>query len=433
MCPRQRRPPPAPARSLLDDCVHCGFCLPACPTYQSWSEETDSPRGRIDLMRGLAAGTLALDAEVVRHIDQCLGCMGCVTACPSGVKYDVLIEETRARIEAVHDRGGLDALFRAFLFALFPYPARLKVALAARPRLPAERPEGPRARSGLLARLPARLARLEALLPEVRREHLAASLPAATPAVGVRRYRVGLVAGCVQRVLFPEVNDATRRVLAAEGCEVVVPAQGCCGALSIHAGRAEEARDMARALLEAFEGEELDAILVNAAGCGSNLKDYGRILAGDPAFSARAAAFAAKVKDVTEFLAAIPPVAERHPIAKRVAYHDSCHLAHAQGSRTRPAASSRRFPASRSSRSPTGTSAAGARGSTTSSSPASAAEIGRRKAANVAAAGADLLASANPGCSLQIATFLKERGAGLPVFHPVEILAASLEGRDPGA
>ena len=423
----------APARSLLDDCVHCGFCLPACPTYQSWSEETDSPRGRIDLMRGLASGTLALDAEVVRHIDQCLGCMGCVTACPSGVKYDVLIEETRARIEEVHDRGGLDALFRAFLFALFPYPARLKVALAGAYVYQKSGLKALVAKSGLLARLPARLARLEALLPEVRREHLAASLPAVTPASGARRYRVGLVAGCVQRVLFPEVNDATRRVLAAEGCEVVVPPQGCCGGLSIHAGRAGEAREMARALLEAFEGEDLDAVLVNAAGCGSNLKDYGRILAGDPAFSARAAAFAAKVKDVTEFLAAIPTVAARHPIPRRVAYHDSCHLAHAQRIKEAPRRLLASIPGLTLLEIADGEQCCGSAGIYNLVEPESAAEIGRRKAGNVAAAGADLLASANPGCSLQIATFLKERGAGLPVLHPVEILAASFEGRDPGA
>ena len=423
----------APARSLLDDCVHCGFCLPACPTYQSWSEEADSPRGRIDIMRGLASGALVLDAEVVRHIDQCLGCMGCVTACPSGVKYDVLIEETRARIEEVYDRGGFDALFRAFLFALFPHPARLKAALAAAWVYQRSGLRSLVAKSGLLARLPARLARLESLLPEVRREQLAAALPAVTPAAGERRYRLGLVAGCVQRVLFPEVNDATCRVLAAEGCEVVVPPQGCCGALSIHAGRAEEAREMARALVEAFEGEKLDAILVNAAGCGSNLKDYGRILAGDPAFRDRAAAFAAKVKDVTEFLAAIPPVAVRRPVARRIAYHDSCHLAHAQKVRDAPRRLLASIPGVTLLEIADGDQCCGSAGVYNLVEPDSAAEIGRRKAGNVAAAGADLLASANPGCSLQIATFLKERGGGIPVRHPVEILAASFEGRDPGA
>ena len=255
-----------------------------------------------------------------------------------------------------------------------------------------------------------------------------------TPAVGARRYRVGLVAGCVQRVLFPEVNDATLRVLAAEGCEVVVPSAGLLRRALDPRGPRGRARDMARALLEAFEGEDLDAILVNAAGCGSNLKDYGRILAGDPAFSARAAAFAAKVKDVTEFLAAIPPVAERRPIAKRVAYHDSCHLAHAQRVKDAPRRAPLVDPRPHAPRDPRRRPVLRERGDL---QPRRARERRRDRPAEgrrtCAAAGADLLASANPGCTLQIATFLKERGAGLPVFHPVEILAASLEGRDPGA
>jgi glycolate oxidase iron-sulfur subunit len=244
---------------------------------------------------------------------------------------------------------------------------------------------------------------------------------------------VGLVAGCVQRVLFPEVNDATLRVLAAEGCEVVAPPQGCCGALSIHSGRAGESLEMARALMEAFEGEQLDAILVNAAGCGSNLKDYGRLFAHDPAWAACAAAFAAKVKDVTEFLAAIPPVAVRRPVAKRIAYHDACHLAHAQKVKDAPRRLLASIPGVTLLEIADGDQCCGSAGVYNLVEPASAAEIGRRKAVNVAAAGADLLASANPGCSIQISTFLKERGTGIPVRHPVEILAASFEGRDPGA
>ncbi len=420
----------APVRSLLDDCVHCGFCLVACPTYQSWSEEADSPRGRLDLMRGLAAGALALDASVVKHFDRCLGCMACVTACPSGVRYDVLIEETRARIEEVHDRGGLDALFRAFVFALFPYPARLRVALALGT---AYRRSGLQALvrgSGLLRLLPERFARLEALLPETRPGRPPVARPGVSAASGARRFRVGLVTGCVQRVFFPEVNEATRRVLAAEGCEVVVPRQGCCGALSIHAGRADESRAMARALIEAFEGEALDAIVVNAAGCGSNLKDYGRIFAGDAEWAARAAAFSAKVRDVTEFLAAVPAVAVRHPVARRVAYHDACHLAHAQKVKDAPRRLLASIPGLALVEIADGEQCCGSAGIYNLVEPSSAAEIGRRKAANVAAAGADLLASANPGCSIQIAAFLKERGGGLPILHPVEILAASLEGEE---
>jgi glycolate oxidase iron-sulfur subunit len=423
-------PAASTGRSLLDDCVHCGFCLPACPTYQSWGEEMDSPRGRIHLMRGLADGTLALDAGVVAHFDLCLGCMGCVPACPSGVKYDVLIEETRARIEERYDRSGLDALHRWLLFTLLPYPRRLRVLAAfafvyARSGLQALVK-----RTGASRLLPRRLAQLEALMPEVDGAALTAGLPALTPAASARRFRVGLVAGCVQRVFFPGVNAATVRVLAAEGCEVVVPeGQGCCGALSIHAGRAAESKEMAKALMEAFERERLDAIIVNAAGCGSNLKDYGRLFAKDPAWAERAAAFSVKVRDVSEFLASIPRVATRHPIAARVAYHDACHLAHAQKIKEAPRSLLAGIPGLTLLEIPDGDQCCGSAGIYNLVAPESSDEIGRRKAANVLATKPDLLASANPGCTLQLKRLLGERGATLPMAHPIEILDASFSGR----
>jgi len=421
---------PALGRSLLDDCVHCGFCLPACPTYQSWGEEMDSPRGRIHLMRALADGTIALDAEVVKHFDRCLGCMGCVTACPSGVKYDVLIEETRARIEERFDRGGFDALHRAALFALLPYPARLRVLaffafLYTRSGL-----QGLVRKSGLLSHLPRKLAQLEALMPDVDAAALTHGLPLLTQAVPPRRYRVGLVSGCVQSVFFPGVNDATLRVLAAEGCDVVVPeGQGCCGALSIHAGRAAESKEMAKALIEVFERESLDAIIVNAAGCGSNLKDYGRIFENDAVWAGRAAAFAAKIRDVTEFLASIPQVATRHPVAARVAFHDPCHLGHAQKVKEAPRALLAEIPGLTLVEIPDGDQCCGSAGIYNLVAPESSDEIGRRKADRVLSTKADFLASANPGCTLQIARLLGERGASLPMAHPVEILDASLSGR----
>ena len=421
---------PALGRSLLDDCVHCGFCLPACPTYQSWGEEMDSPRGRIHLMRALADGTIALDAGVVKHFDRCLGCMGCVTACPSGVKYDVLIEDTRARIEERYDRGGFDALHRAMLFALMPYPGRLRVLAAFAWLYARSGLQGLVRRSGVLRLLPRRLAQLEALMPEVDGGALTARLPALTPAASERRFRVGLVAGCVQRVFFRGVNEATLRVLAAEGCDVVVPeGQGCCGALSIHAGRAAESKDMAKALMEAFERERLDAIIVNAAGCGSNLKDYGRLFEKDPAWAGRAAAFSAKVRDVTEFLASIPRVAVRHPVTARVAFHDPCHLAHAQRIKDAPRALLGEIPGLTLLEIPDSDQCCGSAGIYNLVSPESSDEIGRRKADRVLSTKTDLLASANPGCSLQLGRLLAERGATLPMAHPVEILDASLAGR----
>ena len=416
-------------RTLIDDCVHCGFCLPACPTYNSWSEEMDSPRGRIDLMRGLAEGSLRFTETVVAHFDRCLGCMGCVTACPSGVRYDILIEQTRAAIEKNYRRPLFDRLYRSFLFFLFPHPERLKV-VASLLRIYAGSGFQRLVRgSGLLRHLPGRLAQLDSLMPALRRGKEYAEPPERTAALGRARAKVGLLAGCVQRVFFPEVNAATVRALSAEGCAVVVPAgQGCCGALSMHAGREEEALDFARDLMRRFEGETLDAIVVNAAGCGSNLKDYARLFAGDPDWAPRAAAFSAKVRDVSEFLARLGPAATRHPVPLRVAYHDACHLAHAQGIREEPRTLLRGIPGLELLEIPDGDQCCGSAGIYNLIEPASADEIGARKADNVLSTRPDLIASANPGCTLQIQKILRERGIELSAAHPIEILDASLRG-----
>ncbi len=423
-------PPHEPVRTITDlisDCVHCGFCLPACPTYTSWGDEMDSPRGRIDLMKGLERGVIALDDTVVAHFDQCLGCMGCVTACPSGVRYDLLIESTRAKIEKQYARGPFDKLFRELIFALFPYPKRLRLAAL---------PLGAYVKSGLqklvrrtkLTRfLPARFAQLEALTPPVVRETpLEPFYPAAT---ATARARVALVAGCVQRVFFPNVNAATIRVLTAEGCDVVVPqTQGCCGALSLHSGRDVEAKRFAAALIESFERERVDTIVINAAGCGSTLKEYGEIFATDDAWRDRARAFSEKVRDVNEFLAELEPIAVRHPIAARVAYHDACHLAHAQRIRTQPRALLTGIPGLELLEVPEGDQCCGSAGTYNLFQPKSALEIGERKVDNVLATRPDLLASANPGCTLQIQSVLRQRGVELRAAHPIEILDASIAG-----
>jgi glycolate oxidase iron-sulfur subunit len=255
-------------------------------------------------------------------------------------------------------------------------------------------------------------------------------LPERVPARGERRARVALLTGCVQRVFFPGVNEATLRVLSAEGCEVLVPGgQGCCGALSIHAGRDEEALGFARETIASFESEAVDAVLVNAAGCGSNLKDYGRLFAGDPEWAPRAAAFSAKVRDISEFLAALPPVAPRHPLRARVAYHDACHLAHAQRVRREPRALLAQIPGLELVDIPEGDQCCGSAGIYNLVEPESSEEIGARKADNVLSVGADFLASANPGCTLQIRKLLRQRGQTLFAAHPIEILDASIAGR----
>ena len=422
----------ARARDPIDDCVHCGFCLPHCPTYRLWGEEMDRPRGRIYLMRGLRDGDLPanpIGASVAQHFDRCLGCMACIPACPSGVRYDTLIERTRAQLERARPRTPLDRLFRGLLFSLLPYPHRLKLLgvllwLFARSGL-----QGLVRRSGLLRRLPARLAQLDALAPDLRLRDLFAALPAQTPAQGERRARVGLLSGCVQRVFFPRVNQATIRVLAAEGCDVQVPdGQGCCGALSMHAGREDEAKSLARALVDEFERRPLDFIAVNAAGCGSHLKSYGTLLADEPAWAQRARAFAAKVRDVNELLAAMPPRATRHPVHVRVAYHDACHLAHAQGIRAQPRALLRSIPGLTLIEIPDGDQCCGSAGTYNLTEPEASDAIGARKVDNVLSTGAQLLAAANAGCTLQIQKLLRARGATLPAAHPIEILDAAIRG-----
>jgi len=411
-------------RDLISDCVHCGFCLPACPTYVSWGDEMDSPRGRIDLMKGVHDGVIALDAAVIAHFDACLGCMACVTACPSGVEYDRLIESTRATVEAVAQRSPLDRLFRTMIFALMPYPARLRVLALPLVAYAKSGLQQLVRRSGLLRALPPRLAQLDALLPPLGFADLRRDVPAFTATrEGRARARVGLVAGCVQRAFFPNVNAATVRVLSAEGCDVSVPpGQGCCGALSLHTGRLDEAKRFARALIDRFENAPVDTIVINAAGCGSTLKEYGELLAGEPAYAERARAFSERVRDVSEFLVTLEPQAPRAAIERRVAYHDPCHLAHAQRIREAPRALLRSIPGLQLLEIPQGEQCCGSAGTYNLLQPESAHEIGERKADAVTSVGADLLASANPGCTLQIASIMRERGVALAAAHPIELL-----------
>jgi glycolate dehydrogenase iron-sulfur subunit len=419
-----------PDRKLIDECVHCGFCLPACPTYQSWGQEMDSPRGRIYLMKAHSEGRTSL-AEVALHFDRCLGCLGCVTACPSGVKYDRLIEQTRAELERTLERSWSDRLLRACIFALFPYRARLRaVALL---QWLYER-SGVRAllrALGIIKLLPERLGNLDALAPSLTWARLWARVPSFQPAHGVRRLRVALLPGCVQAVYFPQVNQASVRVLASEGCDVIVPAGlGCCGALSLHAGRHAEAERLARRAIEALEQLDVDTIAVNAAGCGSTMKHYERLFDGDADWQRRARAIAGKVRDINELCAELEPVAPRHPLALRVAYHDACHLSHGQGVRRQPRALLAQIPGLTLLDIPDGEQCCGSAGVYNLLEPASARQIGRRKADNIAALRADVLVSANPGCTLQITSQLGETGVKLRTAHPIELLDASIRGSE---
>jgi glycolate oxidase iron-sulfur subunit len=420
-----------PSRELLDDCVHCGFCLPTCPTYLLWGEEMDSPRGRIHLMNLVTDEQAPLDKTVGQHIDACLGCMACVTACPSGVQYDKLLEATRAQVERNVPRSRRDRAFRGLIFSLFPYPARLRVAAFGAALYQWLRIAALLRAIGLIDRLPGRLRSLESLMPPVRLGDLVRRAPRSVAAKGTPRRKVALLTGCVQRVFFRDVNDATLRVLAAEGCEVTIPQQGCCGALSLHAGREEEAAGFARRLLDSFAESDVDTIVVNVAGCGSSMKEYGTLLADDPVYAERAAAFAAKVRDVTEVLAELEPQAPRQPLPGRVAYHDACHLGHAQGVRAQPRTVLRQIPQLEVVDIPEAEICCGSAGIYNLVQPEAAEELGRRKVANVTSVEPDAVATANPGCLLQIRRYLAPDGISTPLFHPVQLVDASIRGRRP--
>ncbi len=408
-----------PRLDLVSDCVHCGFCLPTCPTYVLWGEEMDSPRGRIHLMEQGLRGE-PMTQSMVSAFDNCLGCMACVTACPSGVKYDRLIEDTRAQVERRHPRGFKEKALRRLVFGLFPYPRRLRLV------------RGPlRAMQGLgwrpkLKALP-ELAMLQSLAPKLRKPE---AVPQFLAAQGQRRAVVGMLTGCVQRTFFPEVNAATARVLAAEGCDVIAPrGQGCCGALSVHTGRDEEARRFARSLIDTFEKAQIDYLVVNAAGCGSSLKEYGELLADDPAYAQRAKALAEKVRDLTEILVQLGPVAPRHPIELTVAYHDACHLAHAQGVRVQPRQLLAGIPGLVVREIAEGELCCGSAGIWNVLNPEPAVELGERKARNVIATGAQLLVTANPGCLMQIAASMSRMGRQIALAHTAQVLDASITGR----
>jgi glycolate oxidase iron-sulfur subunit len=377
-------------------------------------------------MKMAAEGAATINETWVGHFDACLGCMACMTACPSGVDYAKLIEATRAQIERRYARPAAEKRFRRLLLSVFTHPNRLRALLLP---LRLYQKTGLQAlvrRVGIPKLLPARWRAMEALLPQLPAQE---TLPELIPAQGERRRRVGLLLGCVQREFFPQVNAATARVLAAEGCEVLIPAaQPCCGALPMHVGEEGQALRLARQMIDLFEKAQLDAVIINAAGCGSNVKEYGHLLRDDAEYAARAQAFAAKCRDISEFLAELEPRATRHPLRLRVAYHDACHLQHAQGVRTQPRMLLRRIPELELLEIPESAICCGSAGIYNLVQPDAAAELGDRKASHVVTLNADMVVSGNPGCLLQLQSALARAGQKLPVRHIVELLDASIRG-----
>jgi glycolate oxidase iron-sulfur subunit len=415
-----------PSKQIIETCVHCGFCLPVCPTYVLWNEEMDSPRGRIYLIKMASEGKATINPEWVGHFDTCLGCMACMTACPSGVDYGKLIEATRAQIERQPVRSRSEKLYRRVIFGVFTNPGRLR---SMRWPLLVYQKSGVQAllrASGLFNLLPKRLRAMEALLPQMASHE---RVPTTTLAEGTQRQRVGLLLGCVQREFLPHVNAATARVLAAEGCEVIAPPdQPCCGALLVHAGEESAALVLARRTIDAFERAGVDTIVTNAAGCGSNVKEYGHLLRDDSQYAARARAFAAKCKDITELLAELEPRAQRHPLPLRLAYHDACHLQHAQSVRAQPRALLAQIPGLELVEISEAAVRCGSAGIYNLVQPDAANALGDRKAQLIAPLQPDVVATGNPGCLLQLRAALRKTGSKARVVHTIQILDASLRG-----
>ena len=412
--------PDAPDLDALRKCVHCGICLPQCPTYRVMGEEMDSPRGRLYLMRAAAEGRVELTDTLARHFDLCLGCRACETACPSGVPFGELLEATRAQIET-HGRPTHRGAFTGFLHRVFPNPTRLGALMAPLRLYQRSGLQRLVRRTGLLRRMP-RLAAMDALLPSV---PAPIPLPELTPARGTRRGRAGLLTGCVQRHFYPHVNRDTVRLLSAAGYDVVVPrAQGCCGALSLHAGRLAEFRAQAAALATAF-GSDVDVVVTNAAGCGSAMKEYGHWLPEVPA----AKSLAARTRDVSEVLAGATLPLRR--LDATVTYHDACHLAHGQRIRTQPRELLGRIPGLTLVELAESDMCCGSAGVYNLLEPEVAGQLLDRKAERIIETGASTVASGNPGCLLQIARGLRERGAAIEVVHPVELLARALAQETP--
>jgi glycolate oxidase iron-sulfur subunit len=424
------RHPPDP--KLIDTCVHCGFCLSTCPSYRVIGKEMDSPRGRIYLMDAINEGEIALNTATVQHFDSCLGCLACVTTCPSGVQYDKLIAATRPQIERNYPRSLPEKLYRKLIFSFFPYPNRLRLLLVPLLVYQALGLQKLVRATGLLKRFSPRLAAMESILPKISLKSFWDNLPAVIPAQGEQRYRVGMILGCVQRLFFSPVNEATVRVLTANGCEVVIPkTQGCCAALPHHQGQEEQAKALARQMIDSFENSGVDVIIINAAGCGHTLKEYGHLLQDDPEYREKAKNFAAKVKDVQEFLATAGLTAPLSPLADKpltLVYQDACHLLHGQKISVQPRQLLRQLPGVQLREPIDAALCCGSAGVYNMLQPDVADELGQQKVQNLLNTGADLIASANPGCTLQITQHLRLQGKKISIMHPMELLDYAIRG-----
>jgi glycolate oxidase iron-sulfur subunit len=415
--------PDAPDPEKYSVCVHCGFCLEVCPTYQQLADENHSPRGRVYLIKAAAEGELPLDDAVIDPVFTCLDCRACETVCPSGVQVGALIEEARGQVHyAQPKRGAAGALERLFLRGIFPHPRRLRrVAKLMR----FYQRSGLRTiarRSGALRLLPRHLREMEAVLPDVAAAGARESLPRLLPPRGTRKGTAALFTGCVMDVFFADVNEATARVLTRNGLEVRVPKeQICCGALHVHAGDREQARAMARHNIDVFLASGADYVVINAAGCGSALKEYPELFRDDPVYRERAKQFAAKVRDISEVLVEAGFEPPQAPVPRTVTYHDACHLCHAQKVRYQPRQLLKSIPGLNLVEMPDSDRCCGSAGIYNLTHPQMAGELLERKMDDVPQ-GVDAIVMGNPGCMLQIMVGVHRRRAGIEVLHTVELL-----------
>jgi glycolate oxidase iron-sulfur subunit len=416
--------PDAPQLFDLDRCVHCGLCLNACPTYRELHLEADSPRGRVYQMVQVAQGSATINPSYIEHLDLCLACRGCESACPSGVQYGRLIEAARAEIESVRERSWPGRVFRRLIFSRL-LPSRTALRIAGR-MLWVYQASGLRTlvrSTGLLKSLSPRLDDAERLSPAPEPPFFFRHYGSVYPAEGERRYRVALLGGCIANVSFARLNEATMRVLRKNGCEVTIPAaQTCCGALHVHSGLREDARALARRNIDAILDGGYDAIITNAAGCGSTLKEYGELLEHDPSYAARAQDFAECIKDISEFLASVPLNAPRGRLETTVTYQDSCHLAHGQKVRSAPRALLRAIPGLTFTEMPLSDLCCGSAGIYNLVQPEMASALLEKKMASANSTRATIIATANPGCMLQLRAGVERHGTGQRVMHVVELL-----------
>ena len=428
---------PAIDYELLLDCVHCGLCTSACPTYVENGNEADSPRGRIYLMRNVIDGKLELDESVKEHLDLCLNCRACETACPSGVQYGKLIEPFReymAEKEPGRMVKSLSAVQRWMLYTIFPSRLRNRLALAPARLMQWTGLDYLMRQSGVLNLLPKSLREMHGMLPPLKSHY--GTFPEILPAEGKKRARVALFLGCVADAIYPETQMATARVLQKNGCEVWIPrSQVCCGALHYHSAMEHQARELAAANCSAFgmtgaEADGVDAIIINAAGCGAMLKDYTHLMHGTPQEEA-ARKFVAKSKDISEFLMELGPIQPTHPLPIRATYHDACHLRHAQQIAKPPRQLLEMIPGLELVPLPESELCCGAAGSYNLTQPEMATRLGDRKTANIRATGAQAVFMGNVGCILQIARHLRKTAPDIWVAHTIDALWASYNGKMP--